>query len=892
LARLLAALLAVAAPAVVLSQTAPQHPHLLYSAGDVARLRAQASTSHAYMARALKAGVDEFMGTTIAGDGTVTWPDGRTFNVGDRRDVGNGVAVFAFYWQLDGGDAYLQLARRWLLAVTSLPSLDLEGDRDLVLAHVLTGTAIAYDVLHPKLTDAERTQVRRAIAEGANALMGYGRDGGWWEHEFLQNHNWINHAAVGLAALAVEGEVAAATTAAWRDYATANARTVRDVTDPIVDGTWHESPGYLGYGYMFQLPYAYALKRAGGEDLTDMAILRGDASLRAHGQLPEQPNAQVLTYADFYAFGLGEGLMQLRYSASQHGDRVAQAVADRQVAVTERYVYAVEQMEQIFEYLWYDPSIAAADLSTLPLDWYGPDLSGVIFRSGWEKGATIFAMKSGPYGGQSVWQRIAAGIPEVEELNFGHDHADDGGIYLYGNGSWLAPEALGYYIGHPESPGPQANRTIFHNALTIDGQGQLGEGVRSTDRAASYTWYRDRSAGIPFHASSRNEAYAISEGGKLYAASLGLSRWDRHVLFLDRSTVVVRDVVKASAPHDYHFVAHFMEGAVRDGSWIRGTGKNGQSLGVAVVSPAQWGLTATQQAPNRIVGLNPNGYVWAAEVAPSAPAKEVTFLTALVPSATAAWASRPSVAPLDAARPDVGLVVTSGSRVASAIFSDDASGTPSAGGLALAGLAGMIVTEGAAPARALLVQGTSLSQGGRVLVSQDGTSSFLEADGLSGTELELTGDLLGQATIRAPLATRVTWWGQDVPFVRDGEVVHVNEVARPDPDPGTGGNGGVPGTGGGTTTDPGSAGGTGGTPADPQSQLATGPAGGACATGAASAELLAVLGLAGALRRRRRRWGDETGHMEAGAPTAGARPDVRRRGRVAASLDRSLGRVI
>ncbi len=824
----LAALLLAVLPAAASSQ---QHPHLLYGPEDVARLRAEASSTHAYIAEGLRLGTDDFVGSGVSSAGIVSWPSGRTFDLGDVRDIGNGIAVFAFVWQLQGGDGYLKLARDWLLAATSWPSLDLAGDRDLVLAHMVTGVAIAYDILHDQLSEAERTQVVSALSDGAGLLNAYGTGGGWWEGEYLQNHNWINHAAVGLAGLALAGEIPDATTAAWVDYARKNAETVNRVTDPITDGTWHEGPGYLGYGYMFQLPFAWALARAGGADLTDMAILRGDASLRAHAQVPEKPWQKVLTYADFYEFGIGEGLMQLRFAASRYRDPVAQAVADRQVAGSPRYTYAVECLEQVFEYLFYDPSVPAADLAQLPLDWYGEDLQAVVFRSGWGKGSTLFAMKSGPMGGRSVWDRVAAGDPYVQALNIGHDHADDNGFYLNTGGSWLAPEALGYYIGHPESPGPQANRTAFHNALTIDGLGQAGEGVRATDNGPSLSWYAARAGSIPFHASSAGHAYAVADGAGLYPAALGLRRWDRHALFLGRRWVVLRDVVRADAAHDFHWFVHLMNGAVREGSWIRGSADGGRSLGVAVISPPDWILTVTQQAPLRVQALNPAGSVYAAEVAPAAAAAAVTFLTALVPTSTDAWASRPAIDPLDPAVPDAGLAVTDGARVASAIFSDDPSGTASAGGLALSGLAGVAEVEAGTPRRALLVQARSLERGGVLLASQDGTAAMLEADGLADAELRLSGDSLGAATIRAPAATRVTWYGQDVPFVRSGDYVRVDAKGLAAPS-----GGGSPGGGG-------SGSGSGGA-------LEPRPPGSGCSAGV-TAEALALLGAIALLRGRR-----------------------------------------
>jgi len=835
-----------------LAASAATHPSLFFGPTDVARLQQQAKGTHQVVYTSLKNGVDQFIGTGIASDGTVTWNTGRTFNVGDRRDIGNALEVFAFMWQIDGGAQYAQLAHDWLMAAASWGNLDLDGSQDLMLAHLLTGVAIAYDILYPNLTAAERTTVQAVIARNAAAQYANSVNGVWWSAEYGQNHNWVNTDSVGIAALALDGEWDQATVDAWRKQAVANAQRINTVTDPMTDGAWHEGPSYLAYGLLWHLPFVDALKRAGHEDLTQMGIVKGLGSYRAWNQLPEQPNAYVLAYGDFFGFGLDDQLFALRYAGSRYGDGIAQAAADRWLAGTKRNTYAPEQNGQIFEFLYWDPAVAATDLHTQPLDWYGPNMGGVVMRSSWDKGALLFGLKCGKIGGDSFWQMLVANNPLLPDLDFSHDHADDNGFYLYGNGSWLAPEADGYYIGQPSSPGPMANETVYHNSLTVDGQGQLGDGVRPNgDGSSRYPWFSQRQGQISFHGSTSHFAYAVGDGAKLYPASMGLSRWDRHVLFLDRKWVVLRDVVESSLSHDYHFIAHFMDGASQDGSWVKGTGKNGQLLGMAVVAPQGFGVDFFTQAPAHISDLNSSGQVFGASVHPAAPAQNATFLTALVP--TANWAGRQQVVPLDASQADGGLSVTDGAHVAAAIFNSSATGERRAGGYHLLGATGVAEYDGGALTRALLVSGTLLEDTAGVVFQQDGTGTVLEADGLDGATLALTGDAIGKATIRAPKALAVTWFGQAVPFTRQGDLVLVNTPPLSAPpgastggptDPATGtGASGTSGTDSGTAT-------SGGAPLTPATGMAKLAGGTGCSAGA-EAGLMALLGLAGALRRRR-----------------------------------------
>jgi hypothetical protein len=771
---LLIAALVAATPAAA---AAADHPRLFFGAGDVGALKARAQGSHQQVGDGLKRGTAEFHDTTVSTNADARWSSGRVLSMGDQRDIGNALVVFAFTSQIDESPASLAVAKGWLLTVAGWGSFDLDGQKDLAHAHTLGGVAIAYDMLYGSLNDGERQRVRDAIAREADALMAAGKSGIWWSSSYTQNHNWINHAAVGLAALAVEGEVDAARTNAWLAFATENAKKIAGAIGGIGDGTWHEGYAYLSYGFQWHLPFVDALKRSGREDLTALPVLRGLGAARAYGQIPETPHTYVLSSGDFSSYTNDEGLLGLRFAASRLGDGLAQAAADRWMAGTPRKVYAPEANQAVFEFLFYDPSVSAADLASEPLDWYGADQGAVIFRSGWDKGATLFALKSGPFGGRSVWEKLAKGDSGVGALNFSHDHADDNGFYLYANGAWAATEAQGYYIGHRDSPGPQANQTAFHNSMLVDGQGQLGSGVRDrSDNAQAYDWFFQREGKLPFQASSQHFAFATGDGSKLYPGNLGVNRWDRHALFLDRKHVVLFDVVQAAQPRSWSWLSHFTGAASQEGRWIHGVGQNGQALGVAVVAPQDVSMGFTTSAPVKANKFVTDGTFASAEVKTPAVA-ETAFLTALVPTTEAGWNDRARVEPIDPARPEAGLTLLEGTgggaREAVALFARDGAAT-SAGGYALTGLAGVVENQYGTPHRALLVRGSALTKDGKDVLRVDGGTQLLEADNLSGDEVALSGTKLKSARVWASKASRVTWFGQQVQFRRDGEYLVVD----------------------------------------------------------------------------------------------------------------------
>ncbi|MFL5357580.1 DUF4962 domain-containing protein [Archangium sp.] len=766
---------------------AASHPSLFFAASEVQGLRQKAQTSHAAIYQPLLKATTGYLDTSIAPSGLVTWKTtGKTLQL-DRREVGNLLVLFSFVAQLSTDARHLDLARSWLLTVCSWGDLDLDGTHDLIQGHLLGGAAVAYDLVAPKLSAAEASRVRAVLQQNANALTQTSKGGEWWADEYLQNHNWVNHAAIGLAALATRGELPDSTTQPWLDLATRNALKVQQVMGLETDGLWHEGFAYVLYGLSWYLPFVSALERTTGADVGDLGLVRAMPRAVAATYLPERPSHSVLLHGNFYGFSPDMGLMPLRYAAKRYRDPVAQGMADTWMRGTPSNTWAPELNHRVFEFLYYDETLGSADVRALPLDWYGDSQQAAVFRSGWDKGSLLFALKNGPYGGMAGWQWLKSGMEPRGTLNFAHDHADDNGFYLYGNGSWLAPEAAGYYIGHTGSPGPSANQTVFHNSLTIDGTGQLGEGVRDkSDSAANYSWYLGRKGGIPFFGSSDHFGYALGDGSSLYASTLGLRRWDRHALFLDRKWVVLRDVVQASKSHVYRWSCHFMNGATRESSWLHGRGENGQALGVAVVAPPSFDATFTEQRPVNIQKLNAAGLAVNAEVKPTSASANVTFLTALVPAQESTWASRPVVKPLDANVPDAGLKLTEGTSTVYALFNDLPEQNRSASGLRLAGLAGVIRYEGSSPTRALLVRGTSLDDASRTLISQADPTRVLEADGLSSDTLRLSGNVTGSPRVYAPRATRVVWNGVDVPFHRDGDAIVVGTTDNvPAPSTGT-----------------------------------------------------------------------------------------------------------
>ncbi|MFL5370081.1 MAG: DUF4962 domain-containing protein, partial [Myxococcales bacterium] len=571
--------------AATLALVAAPHPSLFFNANDVALLRGATDAGHAdiksHFVKLLAPHVNDLA------------PAQNEYGAGGERLFGNDIVAWSFAYQLTGDSAYA--AQAWTRLSTYLSwtdwgfGVEFAGQPDLFTAHMVLGVACAYDWLYEYLTPDQRLQVRTRLGTEAQKIAAY-YPTAWWLREYIQNHNWIDTGAMGLAGLALQGEDSRA--GGWISKAQSNLANVQLTVGPINDGSWHEGLAYQQYGLSMGLPFWMASRRA-GVDYTDTGLLRGVGSMYLAAMIPDAPRTQILPYGDFTGWPR-EGVLEiLRYAAARFHDGVAQAAANRWLAAGSRTSFIPDLFYDTFEFLGYDPTVAAVDPHTRPLDTQLSDLQATVLHSSWDKGDLVLAFKAGPYGGRANFDRLKAGGLPGEIFPWGHSHNDDMSFWLYGGGTWLAPEAAGYDAGRRPSPEPvgsvYANETQYHNGLLIDGKGELGD-QRLSDSASGNPWFYKRDATLLPSASTADYAVTGGSGPNLYDASLGLQRWDRVLVLARKRYTLVHDDIAASSPHDYDWLVHFSDGAVADGTgWIKGTTKNAAlTLGVRMVSPASW----------------------------------------------------------------------------------------------------------------------------------------------------------------------------------------------------------------------------------------------------------------------------------------------------------------
>jgi MYXO-CTERM domain-containing protein len=733
---------------------AASHPSLFFSSADVPALRAAANTTHAPIASHITAILNQHLGD----------PTPSAAQYDDFRFLGNQVAVWAFGYQLTGDARYAAIARSQLLTYAGWPDWDNGeivdlGGPDLNTAHMLLGVACAYDWIYDTLTAADRTTIAAKLGVEAQKVAAY-MPSAWWVDQYLQNHNWIDTAGLGMAALALQGEDARA--AGWLSLAQGNLAKLQQSIGQIPDGSWHEGLPYEGYGLAMAMPFWSAMRHAGA-DYTDMGLLRGYGKFYLSVGIPDSARQLILPFGDFTHWPAQQVLQILRFTAARFRDGYAETAAQRYLAaIGTRGNFLPELWYDVFEFLNYDPTVAKTDVHTLPLDQSFPDIGAAVLHSSWDPGDFVLGFKAGVYGGRVNFNRVRDGVAPGGWVEWGHDHNDDMSFWLYGKGAWLAPEAMGYDAGANGgyALAKRANYTNFHNALLVDDNGQLGD-VRASDSNWNNPWFWSRQSSPLFNPTGTAD-YAIAggQGAQLFAASLGVSRWDRVLVMARGRYVLVRDDVEAAAAHAYDWICHFQDGVFVDtaSGWVQGIGKSGQSLGVRVLSPPSWTATTGTQTAELMDQFDPDATTSYVRVRPAANAAAQQFLTALVPVATASWAARTPVDALSSADPGAGAVVAPASALEERwIFARSGVGK-SAGDLVLTGsVAGMAGRSASgAPVRAVLFgAGTLSDQSGARLLLSTATGKAIQAN-LAGGTLVVTGDSIADFHAFAPTATQVT----------------------------------------------------------------------------------------------------------------------------------------
>ncbi len=453
--------------------------------------------------------------------------------------------------------------RRHILAICTYDKWLPDGwshstpDLDLDAAYMIHGTAIAYDWLYNWFTDEERRIIREKLAYQARLMFEASfMERMYWARTVQQNHYWFDNYAIGVAGAALYGEVPEAEVwMAWSwDRLQGTLKTFAE------DGGFHEGPAYWNFsvGSLFRWIDLY-------EHTTGQTIAHADAWLRKTGYFPIHyvyPDLRSgAAIEDTFRPGVVPALESLLWLAGRNGDARLFRVAE--------LIHAGRQSTH-----WWTLKALAGDMGTAfgPLDdlmpklAYYPDVEMYFARTSWQPEATMLALGARPLGGHTLARLIEA-YPWIGGV--GHNHPAQNSFVLYGSGKELVIDP-GYTL---------KKETANHNTVLVDGQGQYGDGER---------WQRWYPGWAHIGYASTQFPYVRGEAASAYPPQLGLKRFTRQILMVDRQRVLIADHLEAERPRRFTWLLHFDEDAeiVSAGEGRFAATYEGASLQVDILTPA------------------------------------------------------------------------------------------------------------------------------------------------------------------------------------------------------------------------------------------------------------------------------------------------------------------
>lgn len=598
-----------------------RHPRLFFTRGEIAALQSQAAGSHREIWEPIQAYVRSEANTAPPANAPANG------ELDTYRNYGNQLIPFAFVCVLSEEDQACELAKRHLLAYAGWDQWGNDNERSLGLAHMIYGSALAYDWIYNHLTAEERDRVRQSLGDWAQKLDEASRSdkveewNNWWTDAYVQNHYFIIHSALGMAGLSLLGEDERAQD--WIDQAVERLEIGRTFLNGIRDGSWHEGMTYQGYLLTLSLPFWINLREITGIDLFPHTYLRRYPYWRIYNYLPGTFQF-IMTHGDFtWDHGQYQPQNILRFTAREYGRGQAEWMAQEHIRAFSRHANIWTTPWYVFEFLYYDPSVRPISPARLPLVRVFPDLEGVIWRTGWGEDDLVFGLKTGGYGGRFAYDTfVQAAFPwnmPCEETNcklsFGHDHEDANGFFLYSNGQWLAPE----------TEGVENYETEFHNSLLIDGEGQYRppqEEQKDPRDLSNIDGFLSATANTP------GFDYVAANATRRYAHLEDLQDFTRYVLFVRPAYFLMLDNLSAEDDHDYEWVSHFGEDVSVEEDWVRGDA-GGQTLGVRIISPEDFDVET---------GDDGNPYV---RIRPDSETDSMRFINLLYPTEDELWETRP-----------------------------------------------------------------------------------------------------------------------------------------------------------------------------------------------------------------------------------------------------------
>lgn len=234
----------------------PDHPRLLWLAGEEAKIKQQIGRSEEWSRL--------HQGILAESDSMMALPVLERIQTGRRllsvsRECLRRVLFWSYSWRMTQEQRYLQRALRELLAVSAFS--DWNPSHFLDVAEMTTAVAIGYDWLYHGLAEPDRATIRQALWEKGIAPSLLPENNYWLRN--TNNWNQVCNAGMTLGAMAVF-EHHPEQAAELVDRAIASLPISMKEYEP--DGAYPEGYNYWGYGTTFNVLMIGALEKGYGHD--------------------------------------------------------------------------------------------------------------------------------------------------------------------------------------------------------------------------------------------------------------------------------------------------------------------------------------------------------------------------------------------------------------------------------------------------------------------------------------------------------------------------------------------------------------------------------------------------------------------------------------------------
>jgi len=476
-----------------------EHPRLLATADDFARLKREIATDPALRkeANTIARRAEKILTQSPS---RYEIPDGLHLLATSRR-VLNRVETLALVYRLTGDKRFAERAWQELDAAAKFP--DWNPRHFLDTAEMTRAFATGYDWLYDYWSAEQRTTLRAAMVEkglrpGLECYRGTSKFG-WWVKRAM-NWNQVCNGGMVMGALALADEEPAMAEEIVND--------ARKSLPPAMaafapDGACVEGPGYWNYATDYNVALLASLQTALGRDF-GLSDQPGFAEAGLFPIYMTGPLDRVFNFADAHEGPLRSP--QLFWLARRYHRPEYAAFARRLV------------LNLPLGLLWHEGSSPGHEL---PLDKYFRHAEVVSFRSAWNDANAVFvAMHAGD--NKANHSHLDLGTFVLDAL--GHRWALDLGPDDYNLPGYFGKQRWEYYRLRAEG----------HNTVVID----PGAGPDQDPKAAGK---------IVRFESAPKQAFAIAELPQQHT---------RGILLRNRREVVVEDEIRASKPAEVWWFLH------------------------------------------------------------------------------------------------------------------------------------------------------------------------------------------------------------------------------------------------------------------------------------------------------------------------------------------------